>query len=241
MDGESADAAVGDRIAETRRQKALRQEDFLELLEARGLSWTRTTLSRIESGQRALKAVELFVVADVLGISADELNPESGSLPYAIQRQRARYRAAAMKTAVSAKVAQATKDGLVAVLLANELCSGRTSFVVHGTPLTFMSALGSAVRPDDQQISSADTDDWSQVHKILGLDHDEYLKKHKRFVNVSVAKKLVTNKNNSRDDVREYFNGIYDQLLSARFPELKFVGKGDEPLTVDGLEVNDGR
>ena len=227
MAKEGADRAVGDRIAETRRQKALRQEDFLEKLAVRGVSWTRTTLSRIESGQRALKAIELFTVADALGISADKLNPESGSLPYAIQRQRVRYREATNLAESSAKSAEWVREGLTALLLANEIRSGNTAFTVHGTPERFMFALGTSFFSDEQEFMV------SEVQKVLGLDPGEFTQYHIEH----------QEKARSRDEDTEHPDTLaetYNRIFSEHFPELKFVGDGSEALTVDGLEIGDG-
>lgn len=234
---ENPDLAVGERIAEVRRQKDLRQDDFLELLAARGVAWTRSTLSRIESGLRALKATELFVVADVLGISADKLNPESGSLPYAIQRQRTRLVEASSRADRSIKAAERARDGLVALLLVHELNSGKTSFVVHGTPAKFVDAVRYAAASEEENSPRATSSGelsrdvqqrWSKVHSLIGLDADEFEK-----ISLRVAEQFV--KNGESDNYDGIFEQTYDELFAKCFPDLKFVGNGDGPLYVDGL------
>ena len=125
--GMDPDAAVGQRVAELRKQKALRQDEFLALLAARGVDWTQTTLSRVEGGKRALKATEAFAVADALGVEVSQLNPAAGGLYYEIQSHRLKYReatAAARRAIGSARRVRA--EGLVALNLANEIQSGRT-------------------------------------------------------------------------------------------------------------------
>jgi transcriptional regulator with XRE-family HTH domain len=243
--GMDADAEVGKRVAELRRQKDLRQEDFLELLEGLGVSWTQATLSRVEGGKRALKATELFAVADALGIGADKLNPQAGTLPYAIHRQREKFRAQATRAKDYADFARQAKEALLALLLTRELLAGNTTFVVHGRASTFLLALAEGLR------SSGEDGFGYQFDKIaisvLGLDQGdlygqiESLKKQfsapavDKFNGAIFAGLSVPN--GPEYDAIQAVNRTYEQLLEARFPGLKFEDAPPDALTVEGLDV----
>ncbi|MCV7300863.1 helix-turn-helix transcriptional regulator [Mycobacterium barrassiae] len=220
MAGESSDRAIGVRIAEARQQKDLRQEDFLTSLEARGVSWTRTTLSRIESGQRALKATELFAVADALGMSADALNPESGTLSYAIQRQSIRYREKRQGLRLIAEETEMARSDLEALLLMREIISGNTAFVVHGTAGQFMEILELTFT----ELLSEDSA-LRYLHDELGIDHDEYLA-------------LAGRSSPPEYEFEDADYAAYQVLFSTRFPDLRFTGESKN-FSVDNLKVPD--
>lgn len=131
------DAAVGRRLAELRQQKGLRQEDFLVLLEARGVRWTQTVLSRVEGGKRALKATELFVVADALDIEAGELNPVRDTIFRRLQSLRLKYYEACTNAGRAQAAASRAKERLTALTLGREIQEGNYDFTVRGTPDRF--------------------------------------------------------------------------------------------------------
>jgi transcriptional regulator with XRE-family HTH domain len=220
MAGESSDRAIGVRIAETRQQKDLRQEDFLTLLEARGVSWTRTTLSRIESGQRSLKATELFAVADALGMSADVLNPESGTLSYAIQRQSIRYREKKDDLRLVVEETEMARGNLEALLLMREIVAGNTRFVVHGTPGEFIETLMLAFAESLNEDNAL-----RYLHDDLGIDHDEYVAQTGRSSPPEFGFEDVDYE-------------VYQKLFTARFPDLRFTGE-NKGFSVEGLKVSE--
>lgn len=235
VNGANPDLVVGQRIAEMRQRRGLRQDDLLDLLAARGLGWTRTVLSRVESGQRALKATELFVISDALGLSTDALNPESGRLPYAIQRQRARWKSADKEADKQVRLANEAHDGLVALLLAAEIANGNRSFIVHGTPRTFMLALINALSPDDERYSddAAREAKHYAAHRLLGLNQARY-------------RELVQQESKTQDsgghpaaEPPPHFLAVpYRVLFAEQFPELSFEGDESSPrLCVPGLDM----
>ncbi|HVA19353.1 MAG TPA: helix-turn-helix transcriptional regulator [Solirubrobacteraceae bacterium] len=59
---------IGERIRELREERSITQERLASVL---GL--TKSSVSRIESGERGLAAVELAALADDLGVTADYL------------------------------------------------------------------------------------------------------------------------------------------------------------------------
>lgn len=66
-------AELGARIQQFRRGMNLDQETLARECTSRGKSLDRTALSRIESGQRKVTALELAVLAEVLGVSFIDL------------------------------------------------------------------------------------------------------------------------------------------------------------------------
>lgn len=63
----------GDRMGELRG--AMPQDEFARLARRAGLKWTRSTVTKIESGQRELKAAEFLLLPYVLHVRFDELIP----------------------------------------------------------------------------------------------------------------------------------------------------------------------
>jgi transcriptional regulator with XRE-family HTH domain len=59
---------IGERVCELREGRGMTQERLASIL---GL--TKSSVSRIESGERGLAAAELAVLADELGVTADRL------------------------------------------------------------------------------------------------------------------------------------------------------------------------
>ena len=216
------DTAVGARMAEIRRQRDLTQDEFLELMHASGVTWTRTTLSRIEGGQRALKAAELFVAAEVLGVSSDEFNPRNDPFVYASERQRARLRSAQIRARESAFSVDDEETALNSLMLANELRSGRTSFVVHGNPVQFLRGLSRAL---------GGVLDLSEVRQHIGIPNSEYVRalggrEHQSYPLGDRVEFLA-----------KADNDVYGNLFRSVFPDLKFVDSETNSLTVDGLDA----
>lgn len=223
---ESADAAVGARIAEMRKQKALTQDAFLDLMEASDVSWTRTILSRIEGGQRALKAAELFVVAEALDIPVDDLNPRTNELAYVIQRQRAKLRNSVRRAREAAHTMRMHREGLTALVLLDELRSGRTTFIVKGSPVRFVYGVALAMERSE---------DMASVHKVIGIDDKEYKEALGRRALSSTD--MLKFKSADREAARfEVDNDIYRRLLQKLYPDLKF-DEGHPSLSVDDLDL----
>lgn len=138
-----ADHLVGQKLAELRKRKGFRQEDFLKLLEAHGISWTQTVLSRVESGKRPLKLTEGFAIAEALGVGADELSPANSNLHYQIQRLIDEQSRHISTIRASRTMLLETNNALAALSLGQELSQGRTQFFVQGSPLQFVELLSS--------------------------------------------------------------------------------------------------
>jgi transcriptional regulator with XRE-family HTH domain len=64
---------VGDRIRHYRGRRGWRQVDLVAALAELGLSWTRQTITYVETGARNLTATELVAVALALRVSVAEL------------------------------------------------------------------------------------------------------------------------------------------------------------------------
>jgi transcriptional regulator with XRE-family HTH domain len=245
--GNNADLAVGQRIADLRQQAGLRQEDLVNLLNTHGLDWTRTILSRVESGQRSLKATELFVVAQTLGISVDKLNPIFGLLPYEIEKKRAELRSAKSAEARASLRVSALKEELVPLILASEIRSGRSDYVVHGTPVQFVVML---MRDFYHRGECPFEEQTVNVNSILGFDQQEFLKLYQlhhgklRNAGATLAQDVgLMKKNSYASNLRRMYKEFgkpYKSLFEKHYPLLRFVGDDEGPFVVDGLVVDDG-
>jgi transcriptional regulator with XRE-family HTH domain len=227
MDGNS-DAAVGQRLAELRKQKELRQDDFLELLEARGVGWTRTTLSRIESGQRALKAGELFAVADAFGVDPSQLNPAAGGFYYQVQSHRLKYREATAAARQAIGAARRVRANLIALVLANEIQAGKSDFTVEGRPDQFIDNLATALSPDEDRFNT------SVAEQALGIDGDEVRREYQDLASAEFGDKAP-----EHDDHFRLMGDAYARVFSRKFPLLKFTGEEVRDFDVDGINVDD--
>ncbi|BDT96991.1 helix-turn-helix domain-containing protein [Nocardia sputorum] len=83
-----ADRAVGKRLEVLRIRLGLSQEQMSERLRAAGVNWSQGTLSRVETGQRAMRFTEALEVAAALNIDATELAPDGGGFVYLARKVR---------------------------------------------------------------------------------------------------------------------------------------------------------
>ncbi|WP_074341764.1 helix-turn-helix domain-containing protein [Mycobacteroides abscessus] len=224
------DTAVGQRIAELRAQKGLRQEDFLRLLDARGIEWTQATLSRIEGGKRALRATEAFAVADALAVDVSQLNPATSGLYYRIQQYRLRYREAKVEADRAVANMRQIEDRLLALMVANEINRGRTKLTVHGTAEELIYLLAQAVSQKPSGVFMP-----SEGAALIGVDHDLI----ERDYEAQVAEKYGAAAEPSDRDFHEFWAAAYARALSQTYPDLVFI-EGDR-FAVDGLTPNADR
>ncbi|MDO3247973.1 helix-turn-helix domain-containing protein [Mycobacteroides abscessus subsp. abscessus] len=225
------DTAVGQRIAELRAQKGMRQEDFLRLLDARGIEWTQATLSRIEGGKRALRATEAFAVADALAVDVSQLNPATSDLYYRIQQYRLRYREA--KSAANRAVAnmREIEERLLALMVAHEINQGRVKLTIHGTADDLISLLAQSVsqRPGGVYMPS-------EGAALIGIDHSLA----ERDYQDQVAEKYGPDEEPSDEDYAEFWDAAYARAFSRIYPDITFVG-GDGAFAVEGMTPNADR
>lgn len=72
----AGEQSLGDRMRQLREQRGMPQDEFARLARQRGLDkWTRSTVAKIEGGQRELKAGELLLLPYVLRVALEELIP----------------------------------------------------------------------------------------------------------------------------------------------------------------------
>ncbi len=70
MHNESPQKKLGDRIRQKRLEKNLSQQEL-----GQAINYSTGAISYFESGERDLKAIALFTVAETLDCSVDDLNP----------------------------------------------------------------------------------------------------------------------------------------------------------------------
>lgn len=230
--GVEPDEAVGQRVADLRRQKELRQEDFLALLEARGVAWTQTTLSRVEGGKRALKATELFAVADALGVDVAQLNPGGSRLYYQIQSARLKYSEALAQTRAAQHRTDQQRRLLLALLLANELSEGRAEHTVRGwSPMDFIHDLALALSPHEHR--------WQigEGLSVLGIEEDEIA--HERDLLLAEEFPNVPANRVDDDDHQRAEDRAAEIVLARHFPQLTFTDAELRTAVVEGLEISE--
>jgi len=64
---------IGAKTVEIRNARGIKQKDFLAQLQVSGLDISATSLSRLEGQHRLVRDFEIVILAQVLGISTDEL------------------------------------------------------------------------------------------------------------------------------------------------------------------------
>lgn len=67
---------IGNRIKIFREQKGLSQSQLADLLKNKAISISRETISKIETGDRAISVIEIKALAEVLQINIEELIKE---------------------------------------------------------------------------------------------------------------------------------------------------------------------
>ncbi|QGJ91133.1 hypothetical protein PBI_STROKESEAT_49 [Mycobacterium phage Strokeseat] len=67
------DAHIGAVVRALRGELGMSQSDLIKVLHALGLMWHQTTLCRLESGERALRASEVVVLAGALSTTPSDL------------------------------------------------------------------------------------------------------------------------------------------------------------------------
>ncbi len=64
---------IGKKVISLRKEKGMKQKEFLALLQTKGMNISATSLSRLEGQHRLVADYEVLVIADIFNISADEL------------------------------------------------------------------------------------------------------------------------------------------------------------------------
>ncbi|MCL2698663.1 MAG: helix-turn-helix domain-containing protein [Oscillospiraceae bacterium] len=64
---------IGSKVAAIRKERGIKQKDFLAQLQVQGLDISATGLSRLEGQYRLVHDYEIVALARVLKITADEL------------------------------------------------------------------------------------------------------------------------------------------------------------------------
>lgn len=67
---------IGKRMQIKREALKMSQKDMAILLEQKGLNISRETISKIENGSRATNALEIKLIAEIIGASVEELMEE---------------------------------------------------------------------------------------------------------------------------------------------------------------------
>lgn len=64
---------IGDNLKKFRKQRKMSQQELSNKLELQGVYVCRGSVSRIEDGSRTVTDIELYAIAEVLGVDASEL------------------------------------------------------------------------------------------------------------------------------------------------------------------------
>lgn len=64
---------IGQNVERMRRERGIKQKDFIAKLQVEGLNINPTSYSKLEGQVRAATDKEVFIIAKVLGISLEEL------------------------------------------------------------------------------------------------------------------------------------------------------------------------
>lgn len=233
------DAIIGKTIADLREQRGVRQDALIEMLARHGVSWTRTVLSRVEAGRRALKWSEGLALAEALGVDPADLGGRELPDPLQIRIQRARiqYLERTRYYTSAERRLEDVKEGLSALLLAEGLISGELqTATVRGVPPQFVFLLGAWVADPDHGIASDAVDSerptshWvrSAGRRKLALD----------TLRLPVDEK-VENLTEEADPDFEIRSTHYLELFESRYPELVFTAPStsDFRFSVDNLDL----
>jgi transcriptional regulator with XRE-family HTH domain len=69
---------VGARVEQIRKEKGIKQKELLAQLQTRGVDIPASGLSKLEGQVRCVMDFELVALADILGVSADQLLGRGG-------------------------------------------------------------------------------------------------------------------------------------------------------------------
>ena len=64
---------VGSKVVKIRREREIKQKDFLAQLHVLGLDISATSLSRLEGQYRLVQDFEVLILSKALGVTTDEL------------------------------------------------------------------------------------------------------------------------------------------------------------------------
>jgi transcriptional regulator with XRE-family HTH domain len=159
---------VGRKIEALRTNAGLGQKELSERLRAAGVNWSQGTLSKVENGSRPIRFTEAIKVAQVLGVTTNELQPSGGALDRHVQRARW-----ALSTATSAyRDARFYylnhRDHYAALRLAQALLNGEQGpFRIHASAFDFLKLAVS------DPASGRETMEEMELLELLGVDADE--------------------------------------------------------------------
>ena len=71
---------IGRRVESLRKAQGIKQKDFIARLQVAGLDINPTSYSKLEGQARIATDKEVYVIAQVLGVSMEELFEEHGAM-----------------------------------------------------------------------------------------------------------------------------------------------------------------
>lgn len=127
MGTDDADKAVGLRVQAARESMEYNQSELARHLQDAGLPWSQGTLSRVETGLRAVRLTEAVTLAHVLGIGLTGLVPGAGGLDSALARASDREDAARSRIELAMSDLRTSWNLAQALRLAASLRDNRTA------------------------------------------------------------------------------------------------------------------
>ena len=67
---------IGERIKQRREETNLSQKDLESFLETKGIKMSRETISKIETGARAINSIEIKAICEILRVSPEDIMSE---------------------------------------------------------------------------------------------------------------------------------------------------------------------
>ena len=138
---DDGNAHIGVRVTQSRERQGWNQGELATRLEAAGLPWHQTTVSKVERGERPVRAVELPLLAAVLGVDPLALLPGGrlggmlDRLDYALNTARVDAGSAALDYVRTSTVRDAV--AMLATLASNPAAS----YAVSSDPYVFAELL----------------------------------------------------------------------------------------------------
>lgn len=212
---------VGRKIEALRTNAGLGQKELSERLRAAGVNWSQGTLSKVENGSRPIRFTEAIKVAQVLGVTTNELQPSGGALDPHVQHARW-----ALDTATTSyKDARFNylnhRDHFAALRLAQALLNGdQGPFCIHASAYDFLKLAVSDPATGHEMMEEM------ELLELLGVDADE-LERLRQLV-VRQARERAKSGAHPIDDATPSGDSVF-QSITFRALLLTLEDGDDEP------------
>jgi transcriptional regulator with XRE-family HTH domain len=250
---DARDEEVGRRVEVLRKRLDLSQAEMSERLRANGLNWSQGTLSKVETGARPVRLVEVPALSMALNVEPLALFPGRPALEEEMSRARILFREARAAFHEAEERFASARGRWEALALLVRLADGDTSrYIVLGcSPLDILrkatSGAGSPSRLDEDAVLAGLGFSQQELGALQAQAQEhpdeprESILSAFGSVKIPVFESLFGTEDSLENQIRRAYMNLIGQAFEDRFPNVKFEWPENDltPFRVLGIDDED--